>query len=448
MEELRMSAKERVRLDALHRVKRGEITVAQAGDLMQVSLRQAKRLWKRFKAKGDRGLIHRLRGRPSNRRMPQDLTDRIIKRHQEKYADFGPTFACEKLAQEGLVLSPDTLVARLKERGLWQRKRRRGRHRKRRERRASFGSLLQMDGSHHKWFEDRAPGCVLMVLIDDATNRTYARLYPAETTPAAFDMFGRWAKRQGLPRSLYVDRHSIYRDEDHPEKPTQFGRAMQELQVELIQARSPQAKGRVERRNAVFQDRLVKELRLRGISDIDQANAYLEQVFLPELNRKYAVDPRDKEDLHRVLPPDLAVEEILCVQEQRAVGRDWCIRWHNQFLQITAEHAALNLPGKKVLVRELSRGKLLVTYNGLRLNHQVAAARPQAPREKPTAFNNKPWKPGPTHPWNRDPVGNARRCGPPTGKQRQSHAKGDNSTSVRKVTVLLLYDTRQDAWVH
>jgi len=289
-----MSVKERVRLDALQRVKRGEITVATAGTLMGVCLRQAKRVWKRFKAKGDAGLVHRLRGRLSNRRMPQEMRDRIIKRHQEQYPDFGPTFACEKLAQEGLACSPDTLVALLKERGLWQRKRRRGKHRKRRERRAGFGSLLQMDGSHHDWFEGRACACVLMVIIDDATNRTYARFYCAETTRAAFDVFGRWAKGHGLPRGLYVDRHSIYRDEDHPEKPTQFGRAMKELKVELILARSPQAKGRVERRNAVFQDRLVKELRLRNISDMDQANAYLEQTFLPELNGKYAVKPREK----------------------------------------------------------------------------------------------------------------------------------------------------------
>lgn len=412
MEELRMSAKERVRLDALHRVKRGEITVAVAGELMGVCPRQAKRLWKRFKACGDAGVVHRLRGRPSNRRMPQELCDRILKRHQERYADFGPTFACEKLAQEGLVCSPDTLVARLKERGLWQRRRRRGKHRKRRERRASFGSLLQMDGSLHDWFESRAPVCVLMVMIDDATNITHARLFAAETTKAAFDVFGRWTKRHGVPRSLYVDRHGIYRDEDHPEKPTQFGRAMKELQVELILARSPQAKGRVERRNALFQDRLVKELRLRGISDIDQANAYLEKVFLPELNRRYAVEPRANNDLHRKLPPDKVLDEILCVQEQRVVGKDWCIRWQNQFLQIPAEHAALNLTGRKVLVHELAGGKLLVSYRQTRLNHQAIAQRPKATRLRPVAFNNKPWKPGANHPWNRDPVGKARRCGP------------------------------------
>ena len=152
-----MSVKERIRLEALGRVKRGELTVVSAAELMGLSVRQARRAWKRFKVEGDGGLVHRLRGRASNRRLSADVADRAIKLHQETYADFGPTFACEKLlAEHGLALSPDTLTALLKARGLWQRKRRRGRHRKRRERRASFGSMVQMDGSHHDWFEGRA----------------------------------------------------------------------------------------------------------------------------------------------------------------------------------------------------------------------------------------------------------------------------------------------------
>lgn len=266
-----------------------------------------------------------------------------------------------------------------------------------------------MDGSHHDWFEGRAPWCVLMVLVDDATSLTYARFYPAETTQAAFDAFGRWVKPQGLPRSVYVDRHAIYRDEDHPEKPTQFGRAMQDLQVELICARSPQAKGRVERRNQVFQDRLVKEMRLRKISDIAQANAFLDKQFLADLNRRYAVTPRREKDLHRGLPPDLALEEVLCVQEQRTVGRDWCLRWHNRFLQIPAEHAALELAGKKVLVKELPAGQIRVEYQGQALSYRVLPARPMPARQKAIHVNRKPWKPGPAHPWNRNPVGNAPR---------------------------------------
>lgn len=405
-----MSGKERIRLEAFGRVKRGELSVVDAAELVGLSLRQARRQWKRFKGDGAAGLVHRLRGRLSNRRLPAEVRDRAVKRHQERYADFGPTLACEKLAEEGLVLCPDTLRALLKERGLWQRRRRRGRHRQRRERRACLGSLVQMDGSRHDWFEGRSGKCVLMVMIDDATSLTYARLYPAESTEAAFDVLSRWIGRQGLPRALYVDRHSIYRDEDHPEHPTQFGRAMKELSVELIQAHSPQAKGRVERRNAVFQDRLVKEMRLRGIHSMQQANVFLEGMFLDDLNRRYAIKARLEQDLHRAPPAGVLLEEVLCVQERRVVGQDWCVRWRNRWLQIDAKHAALNLPRRGVLVKHLANGQLIMEHKGERLAFQELTAKPAAARKKKAIVNNRRWKPGSSHPWNRE---SARRAEPP-----------------------------------
>ena len=402
-----MSAKERICLESMQRVKRGELTVVAASELMGLSLRQARRVWKRFKDLGDVGLVHRLRGRASNRRLPADLTDRVVKRHQERYADFGPTLACEKLAEEGLELSPDTLTALLKERGLWQRRRWRGRHRNRRERRACFGSMLQMDGSHHDWFEGRAGKCVLMVVIDDATNRNYARFYPAETTEAAFDVFGRWVGRHGLPRSLYVDRHGIYRDDDHPEKPTQFGRALKELDVGLILAHSPQAKGRVERRNAVFQDRLVKEMRLRKIRSMEAGNALLEGGFLADLDRRYAVSPQKNADLHRTLSTDVSLEEVLCVQEVRVVGQDWCVRWQNRWLQIDVRHEALRLAGRKVLVKRRGDGRLVVQYQAEPLTYRELAARPVAAKNRKVAVNNRSWKPPVDHPWKRPAAGRA-----------------------------------------
>lgn len=402
-----MSLRERDRLEVMGRVKRGELTVVQASGLLALSLRQTRRVWKSFKADGANGLVHRLRGRASNRRFPEAVRARVLKRHQERYADFGPTLACEKLAEEGLVVSPDTLVAILKEHHLWVRRRRHGKHRKRRERRACLGSMVQMDGSHHDWFEGRAAKCVLMVMIDDATNRTYARFYPAETTEAAFDVLGRWVKRQGLPQAVYVDRHGIYRDEEHPAKPTQFGRAMKSLGVELILAHSPQAKGRVERRNALFQDRLVKEMRLRGISDMEQANALLESLFLDDLNRRYAVKAAQHQDLHRALAAGLVLEEVLCVQEGRVVGQDWCVRWRNRWLQIASEHASLRLPRRRVVVKQLAGGRLIVEYQGQRLATQELGAKPAAAKAKKVIVNNRRYKPPVDHPWNRDPVGRA-----------------------------------------
>lgn len=400
-----MSVKERIRLEAFGRVKRGELSVVLAAELLKLSVRQARRAWKRFKDFGDAGLVHRLRGRSSNRRLSEDIRQRIVKRHQERYADFGPTLACEKLSSEDkLVVSPDTLVALLKERGLWERRRRRSSHRKRRERRSCFGSMVQMDGSHHDWFEGRATKCVLMVLIDDATSRTYARFYGAETTEAAFDVFGRWVKQHGIPRSVYVDRHSIYRDETDADRATQFGRAMKQLSVELICAHSPQAKGRVERRNAVFQDRLVKEMRLRNIRSMDQGNALLEKFFLDDLNRRYAVSAKKQQDLHRAVDAQTNLQDVLCVQEARVVSQDWCVRWRNRWVQIERCHAGLGLAGKRVLVKQRANGELIVEYKGEHLTCLELRHQPTAARAKKLVVNNRKWKPAANHPWSKGPI--------------------------------------------
>jgi hypothetical protein len=427
MDELRMSGKERDRLDALSRVKRGELTVVAAAELMGLSLRQGRRAWKRFKVSGAAGLVHQLRGRKSNHALAEDKRERIVKLHQERYADFGPTLACEKLSGEHeLTISPNTLSGLLKARGLWERKRRRGKHRKRRERRRCFGSMVQKDGSHHDWFEGRAPRCVLMVMIDDATSRTLARFYPAETTEAALDLFGRWVKRHGIPRAIYADRHSIYRDEDHPEKPTQYGRAMKELSVELIAAYSPQAKGRVERMNGTLQDRLVKEMRLRGISSIAAGNDFLEARFLDELNDRYAVKAQREQDLHRPADARITLEEVLCVAEQRVVGNDWCVRWNNRWLQIDARHVALNLPGKKVTVKHRADGvRVVVARNGERLAFAESRAKPAQAKQKKPRVNNKRYKPAASHPWKRD-------SGPATGRvPRVSRASAAPTLNLR-----------------
>jgi hypothetical protein len=269
--------------------------------------------------------------------------------------------------------------------------------------------MLQQDGSPHDWFETGGPAArwpVLMVIVDDATSRTHARFYRAESTESALDIFRRWTDLHGVPRSLYVDRHSIYQGQETlagTREPTQFGRAMKELEVELILAKSPQAKGRVERKHRVFQDRLVKELRLRGIRDLDQANLLLEQVTLPEFNRRYAVKPARSADLHR--PSPRGIQEILCLREDRMVGNDWCVRWKNRWLQIQESAAAAGLAGKKVTVRELSGGQLLVGRGTLSLEFKELPCRPKPkpPEARPMRrINNRRWKPGPDHPYNRE----------------------------------------------
>ncbi len=398
-----MSRKERLRLEVFSRVKRGELTVMKAAEWVGLSERQGRRVYKRFWLEKDKGLVHRLRGRPSNRRIEQTVRDQVIAAHQSRYADFGPTHACEKLASDdGLIVSVDTLKRMLKEAGLWRRMRRGRKHRSRRERRGCFGEMVQMDGSPHDWFEGRAPRCVLMDLVDDATGRTYARFFPEETTRAAFESFGAWVALHGIPRSVYVDRDSIYRSDRTAtleeelagaEPLTQFGRAMKELNVTLIKAHSPQAKGRVERKNRTFQDRLPKELRLAGISTIEEANRFLEKTFLPALNQRDAVAARDKTDAHQRVARGVKLSEVLCFSEERSVGQDWCVRYQSRWFQIDPAHERLELAGKKLTVRELLDGTIQLLHGTAPLRWRELMQRPTKTKVRKPIVNNKPWKP-------------------------------------------------------
>jgi hypothetical protein len=267
-------------------------------------------------------------------------------------------------------------------------------------------------------------------MVDDATSTVLARFYPAETTGAALDLFGRWARRYGIPRSVYADRHAIYRDEDHPERPTQYGRAMRELAVELIAAHSPQAKGRVERMNGTLQDRLVKEMRLRGIDSMDAGNALLDAKFLDELNGRYAVKAARGRDLHRPLDAGVVLEEVLCVAEPRVVGNDWCVRWRNRWLQLDARHAGLNLPGRRVTVKQRADGGLVVLRGEDRLTFAELTARPTRARanKPPPVVNNRRYRPAAGHPWKRHPAAGGRvprASRTPAAPPLDSHAGGN-----------------------
>ena len=364
MGEIRMSQKERRRLELLARVRDEQLSLVEVAALLPLSYRHCKRIWRRYQDEGDAGLVHRLRGRPSSRRIADANRRAILDLYETHYDGFGPTLAAEKLAQrDGQHVDHETLRRWLITDGQWQRQRKRGRHRQRRERRAQRGALVQIDGSDHDWFEGRGPRAVLMVLIDDATNRTYARFYEAEDTRAAFDVFGRYYDHYGLPQALYADLDSIYRVNApaalvaQPPPLTQFGRAMKQLGVQIVPAYSPQAKGRVERRHGVFQDRLVKELRLAGIQTLAAANDYLEQTFLTDLNARFTVAPASEVNLHRTLPHGTRLAEVLCWEEERVVARAWTLRWEGRAYQIQKRHAALRLVWRRVVVRELLDGR-------------------------------------------------------------------------------------------
>lgn len=419
MDEIRMSRKERERLEVFGRVRRGELPVVKAAELLGLSYRQARRAYRRYRRDGARGLVHRSRGRRSNRVKPAATRQAVLERYRQRYSDFGPTLAAEHLARDGHAVDHETLRRWLLAEGLWQKRRRRRVHRRWRARKEYLGEMLQLDGSEHDWFEGRREWAVLMVLIDDATNRTTARFYESETTEAAFDVFGRYVRRHGLPRSLYVDRDSIYKPtrdatiEETLEQTgaeTQFGRAMRQLGVRLICAHSPQAKGRVERRNAVFQDRLVKELRLKQINDLEQANAFLEEQFLPELNERFELAAARSGDLHRRLDRAVQLDEVLCFEEHRVVQRDWTVAWRGRYFQLEHRREALGLVGQKITVREKLDGSIQLVHRGHALSCHELPERPPSQRaracqpvaDRPASASARgPWKPPADHPWRR-----------------------------------------------
>lgn len=401
-----MSQKERTRLGIMKQIEAKKLNLASAAALLKLSYRQAKRIWRRYRDQGDAGLVHRARGTASNRQTDPKVQERILKRYQERYPDFGPTLAAEHLGREGFQIDHETLRRWLLSRQLWIPKRRRQKHRQWRERKACFGELVQMDGSHHDWFEGRRARAVLMVMIDDATNRTYARFFEEETTRAAYDTFEGYVRRYGLPQALYVDRDSIYRTERRPtvaeqltdiQPLTQFGRAMKELAVELQLAYSPQAKGRVERRNGLLQDRLVKEMRLAGISHLDAANEFLEKKFLPELNQRFWMKPSQSADVHRPVPTKL--KEILSWQQERIVQRDWTVAWQGRWFQIDRAHEGLCLATRAVIVRELRDGTVQLLWRGQKLRCTRLAQRPR--RAPEVRKGRQVLAPASDHPWRR-----------------------------------------------
>ena len=411
MEDIRMSVSERRRLEILSRVKDSLITQTKASELLGLSYRHTRRIYRRYREQGDKGLIHKSRDRPSSHRIEEKTRDTIIKLYREKYWDFGPTLASEHLeSSDNYALNHETLRGWLIREGLWQKKRRRKKHRAWRERKEYAGELVQMDGSEHDWFEGRRGKAVLMVMVDDASSRTFARFFEGETTRAAMEMFQTYVECYGLPQALYVDRDSIYQFDRQPTVDeqlkqtgplTQFGRAMKKLDVGIILAYSPQAKGRVERANGTFQDRLIKEMRLKGIKTMEEANRFLDEVFLSKYNEKFNVIPKKEEDLHRPVSANIILDEVLCFEESRQVQNDWTIRWRNRFFQLAKRNEALGLVKQKITVREKLAGTIQLVYKGHTLAYEELPERPEKTTVKVKQLDRsrKPWKPAPDHPW-------------------------------------------------
>jgi len=387
------SSKELRRLHMIRKVLDGVVKQIEAGDLLGLSSRQIRRVVRRVKREGDRGIVHRSRGRTSNRAFSGKDKDRVIELYRERYAGFGPILAAEKLLErDRMELSEETLRRWLIESGDWKKSRKRRGHRQWRERKGHCGEMVQMDGSHHDWLEGRGPACVLMGYVDDATGRGFGRFYGYEGTVPAMDSFRGYIQRYGIPLKVYLDKHTTYKSNGKPsleeelagmEPLSEFERALSELGVEVIHAHSPQAKGRVERFFGTLQDRLVKEMRLRGIQSIEEANLFLEE-YWPEFNRKFAVDPQEKGDLHRPVPRGLKLADVLCLKGKRSLRNDFTVAYHRRLYQVED-----SIHASHVMVYEGLDGSIRFKYKGRLLKIREIATRPLPERREPVRPNPK-----------------------------------------------------------
>lgn len=410
-----MSQKDLNRYDVIQRAIRKEITVLKAGELLNLCERQIYYLKVMVKKKGTESLIHGNRGKISNRRMPDAERQEIINLLRQRYFDFKPTHASEKLAEvHGLKKDPKTIRQIMIDEGLWKpRKRRRLEYRCSRPRKEHYGEMQQFDGSYHHWFEDRGPESCLLASIDDATSKvTKAQFAKHE---GIFPVFGFWKEyflTHGKPRSIYLDKLRTYYN-NHPsalgdeEMLTQFQRAMKELGVEPIVAHSPQAKGRVEKLFDTFQDRLPKELRLRKISDPTTANRFLQEEFIPWFNDKYSREPTKKANLHQKFSQQekKQLSAILSRQSERTVQNDFTLRFNNQWYQLGKKQPATIRPKERVIIEERLDGQICLRLRGKYLNYQILSSKSQKQASQPWIIaasqkpGRKPYKPSLDHPW-------------------------------------------------
>jgi transposase len=412
-----MSTRELRRAEVLGRVKSHTLRLVDAAKMLELSYRQAKRLWQRYREEGAKGLQHRSAGRSSNRAKPEKFRRKVLQLIREKYSGteqerFGPTLAAEHLADEdGLEVGEETLRRWMLAEGLWSRMRRRKAHRKRRERRQHFGDLVQLDGSFHAWFEERGPRGCLMNMVDDATTRTCCRLGEQETIWAAVGVLRSWIGKYGVPRALYTDWKNVYKRQPSERErlrgkapTTQFGGMCERLEIRIIAASSPQAKGRVERNNGVHQDRLVKKLRRQGIQGYEAANEYLEAEYLPEHNRRFAQEAARRENYHVRAPSPAKLREVFRLETERWISNDWVVQYRGHFLQLKPQNKRYGPTQAKALVCEWEDGAVEVHYRGECMDYEDLLVRPRGAQGAPREPGREPAKQvgskaAQEHPW-------------------------------------------------
>jgi transposase len=369
-----MSERELARGEWIARVVSGTCPQKRAAKKLGLSVRQIKRLCKKYRSEGISGIAHKGRGKISNRKISADRRRQTCDIITENYPDFGPQLAKEVLEKRhGLKFSREWLRQLMIEVGLWEAKQRKSLcvH-QRRERRSHEGELVQIDGSYHKWFEDRGPACCLINMIDDATGKLKElKFVEHESTQAYFDSTRSYVLRNGCPGAMYSDRHSIF---NGPKNDSQFRRALKELGIELILAHSPQAKGRVERSHATLQDRLIKLMRIEGLSSMEEGNRFLER-YMEEHNAKFSRLPKNAENAHIPLIRELDLDRILCVKEKRKISKQLTIQYGNKTYQLNPQKSCRRMIGRSVNVYEIG-DKVVIDYEGEKIDYRVYEEQP------------------------------------------------------------------------
>lgn len=386
---LTMSKKELKRIKILEKIGEKTITVGEGSEAIGISIRQTYRILKRYREEGDEGVIHRLRGKPSNRGYPNELKEQVIGIYRKSYGDFGPTFFTEKLEERHKIkLDHETVRRWLRENGEITATRRHRRHRKKRERRSSIGEMLQFDGSPHDWFEGRGPVCCLLHAVDDASSKVFLRFSKSENTKDVLKTLREYVEANGIPHSIYTDKFGIYYSE---KEKTDFKKAMEKLSIRCIYANSAQAKGRVERGNRTLQDRLVKEMRLRDISDIDGANRFLREWFNEDYNSRFS-HTEGLANIHLELNGE-NLDNIFCYETERQVRNDYTITLNGNYIQLLKSDITLPLPKQYVTVRKYLDDSLHIFYKEEDLKFKLLLSKPKKKnRVIRKAPEDHPWR--------------------------------------------------------
>lgn len=407
-----MKRKDAERLRVIQKIIDKHLRQDEAGEILGLCERQVRRVVVAVRERGPAGVIHGSWGKPSRRKVAEQVKAKILSLVKERYEDFGPTLAVETMAERREArVSRETLRKWMVEAGLWQVRLRRKKIHRWRERKAHLGEMLQMDGSHHDWLEGRGPKMVLMAYIDDATGRVYGRFYDYEGVFPAMDSFRRYSGLYGLPQSLYIDKHSTYKTSRQPDTEellrgeqakTQFERALSELGVYVIHAHSPQAKGRIERSFRTLQDRLGKAMRLAGIKTLEEANEFL-KTYWPRYNRRFAKEPRERRNLHRPVPKRLEQEDVFCLKATRTINNGFLIKWRNRSYAV--DSPSLGMKGRKAEVLEHFDGRLEFRWQGrmLEVREVGEPAKLDSPKIRAVVAVGRKNKyiPPPDHPWRR-----------------------------------------------